>query len=63
MKNIIKKALPLTVISFLSACTGSTMVVSDNSISLMAVTNMSSTEIYFSCKSCKGEIIYQFNVG
>ena len=63
MKNVVRKLLPLAFIPFLSACAVSTIIVSNNTTSIMSVSNMSSSEIYFSCKSCKGEIVYQITVG
>ena len=63
MKSVVRKLLPLAFIPFLSACAGSTIIVSNNTTSIMSVSNMSGSEIYFSCKSCKGEIVYQISVG
>ena len=62
MKTSTLKLTTLFMIPFLTACTGGTMVLEDHLSSLMSVSNMSGTEIYYSVKKSNGYIIYLINV-
>lgn len=61
MKNIIK-SIPLLIVPFLVGCTGSTMVVKDNTTAIASLSNVNSTSISFSCQKCVGDITYRINV-
>ena len=63
MKSIVKRLLPLAVIPFITGCIyGSTKVIYDKTVSMMATSTISSTKIYLSVQKADGEAKYQITV-
>ena len=62
MNLTVRKLSILLAIPFLSACVNGVSVVSDNTTSVAAVSNMTSTSISFSCQKCAGTKTYSFNI-
>lgn len=62
MKHSVKALSTLLIIPFLCSCNSGTILVSDKTTAVAAVSNLKPTEIYFSCQKCEGVSIYSFNV-
>ena len=60
--KLVRRLSTLLVLPFLTACVNGTMLVSDNTTAVAVVSNMTSTEISFSCKKAEGTTIYSFNI-
>ena len=62
MKHTFKALSTLLIIPLLSSCGGGTILVSDKTTAVAAISNLKPTEIYFSCQKCEGASIYSFEV-
>ena len=60
--KLVRRLSTLLVLPFLTGCVSSTMLVSDNTTAVAVVSNMTATEISFSCKKAEGTTIYSFNI-
>ena len=60
--KLVRRLSTLLVLPFLTGCVSSTMLVSDNTTAVAVVSNMTATEISFSCKKADGTTIYSFNI-
>ena len=60
--KIKKVLLPLLIAPMLIGCKFDTKIISDKSVSIAGVSNLTATQIMFSCKKCEGEIIYRITV-
>ena len=58
--RLFRRLSTLLALPFLAGCTNGTMLVSDNTTAVAVVSNMSATEISFSCKKCEGTTVYSF---
>ena len=60
--KLVRRLSTLLVLPFLTGCVSSTMLVSDNTTAVAVVSNVTATEISFSCKKADGTTIYSFNI-
>ena len=63
MKPLSKVIIPLLSLPLLASCTLSGVyVISDKTSSIASISNIKTTEIYFKCQKCEGDIIYGLTI-
>ena len=63
MKPLSKVIIPLLTLPLITGCVASGVyVISDKASSIASISNIKTTEIYYKCQKCDGDIIYGLTI-